>query len=322
VSTVEETVAWEAEQRPRAGYASLAAALLTVAGSTVTTVAIGGLPDGEDTALTSVDVLGRVAAGEDAPPGRLAEQTNFLADHATGPIVGTLLFGLGTLLIFLPLALLFRATRARRPATGQIALVLAAVGTVGFAVGRSVAELSRYFGALDFRDSADQTNSSAADALTGTVYLLGNVVWQAGALAMGFAFVLIALNAMRVGLLTRFMGILGVIVGITFVLPLDQQGIIRVFWLGALGALLLGRWPNGVPKAWQTGEAEPWPSAQQARAEREAARTSGGGGGGSAPRPAPRREAPAARPPTPRRPEPMSPQAHAASKKKRRKRRT
>jgi hypothetical protein len=139
--------------------------------------------------------------------------------------------------------------------------------------------------------------------------------------------VIISLNAMRVGLLTRFMGVLGIIVGVTFVLPLDQQGIIRVFWLGALGFLILGRWPS-VPKAWSTGEAEPWPSQQQLREQRAAAR------GGDAPPPtAPgrgsaRREPSAAKapppaPPTPRRPDPAAAGTdHSSSKKKKRKRRT
>ena len=68
-----------------------------------------------------------------------------------------------------------------------------------------------------------------------------------GSFALGFAFVMLAMNAMRVGLLTRFMGVLGMIVGATFVLPLDQQGIIRSFWLVALGFLIVGRWPSGVP---------------------------------------------------------------------------
>ena len=94
------------------------------------------------------------------------------------------------------------------------------------------------------------------------------------ALALGFAHrCSSALNAMRVGLLTRFMGVLGVIVGVAvaLILPIDQQGIIRVFWLAALGVLFLGRWPTGMPKAWATGEAEPWPTQQQLREQRDAA---------------------------------------------------
>ena len=61
---------------------------------------------------------------------------------------------------------------------------------------------------------------------------------------------------MRVGLLTRFMGVLGIICGALIVLPiLSPLPIVQTFWLGAMALLLLGRWPNGVPPAWSTGEA-------------------------------------------------------------------
>jgi hypothetical protein len=134
---------------------------------------------------------------------------------------------------------------------------------------------------------------------------------------------------MRVGLLTRFMGVLGVIVGVAVapILPIDQQGIIRVFWLAALGMLFLGRLPSGTPKAWATGQAEPWPSQQQLREQRAAAR---GAGEAEEDEPERRREtgrgAPATPPPqapSPRRPDPAAPGSeHSASKKKKRKRRS
>ena len=89
-------------------------------------------------------------------------------------------------------------------------------------------------------------------------------------LALGFGLVLVALNAMRAGLLSRFLGILGIIVGVLTVL-FRGAGIIEAFWLIALGALFLDRWPNGRGPAWGEVEAIPWPSAveQRAAAERE-----------------------------------------------------
>jgi hypothetical protein len=200
-----------------------------------------------------------------------------------------------------------------------------------------VSEIARYLGAHDFVDAADKTNSAASDALSPPATLIGQVIWQAAALALGFAFVLIALNAMRVGLLTRFMGVLGIIVGVTFVLPLDQQGIIRVFWLGALGVLFLGRMPSGMPKAWTTGQAEPWPSQQQLREQREAARAEAAAQRGEAwsdgkeaepqrrasPTERTPAKAPPPAPPTPRRPDAAAAgTAHSASKKRKRKRRS
>jgi MFS family permease len=316
--TAQETLAWEAEHRQRAAYAAFAAAALTILGVLLTT--LGQPPSGkfDDRIITVVDSMSRTAAGQPIPPGRIAAYTLEIGRDPALPIVGALLFALGSVAIYLVMAYLFRAARARRPELQQIALVMAAVGAVGFGLGRGVAEIGRYLGAASFVDAADHTNSAATDALSPPAALVGQVIWQASALALGFAFVMIALNAMRVGLLTRFMGVLGIIVGVTFVLPLDQQGIIRVFWLGALGFLILRRWPSGVPKAWDSGEPEPWPSQQQLREQRQAAR----GGGESTParseRTAPKAPPPA--PPTPRRHDPAAAGTETSKKKKRKRR--
>jgi hypothetical protein len=213
----------------------------------------------------------------------------------------------------------------------QIALILAAVGSVGFGVGRAVSEVARYLGARSFVHAVDKTNSAATDALSPTATLVGQLIWEVSALALGFGIAIIALNAMRVGLLTRFMGVLGVIVGVAVapILPIDQQGIIRVFWLAALGMLFLGRLPSGTPKAWVTGQAEPWPSQQQLREQRAAAQADGDTAEGDGEREgarASRRAATTAPPPkapSPRRPDPAAPGSdHSASKKKKRKRRS
>jgi MFS family permease len=327
--TVEETLAWEAQQRPRAAIAAFAAALLTIVGVLFTTLGQPSSSKFDDRILTVVDTMGRTAAGERIPPGRIAAYTVEVGQSPALPIVGAILFGLGSLAIYFAMAYLFRAVRARRPEFQQIALVMAAIGAVGFGLGRAVSEIARYIGAHDFVDAADHTNSAASDALSPSATLIGQVIWQAAALALGFAFVLIALNAMRVGLLTRFMGVLGIIVGVTFVLPLDQQGIIRVFWLGALGVLFLGRMPSGVPKAWTSGEAEPWPSQQQLREQREAARAEAAAERSeswqetTSPTERTPAKAPPPAPPTPRRPDAAAAgAAHSSSKKRKRKRRS
>jgi len=108
-----------------------------------------------------------------------------------------------------------------------------------------------------------------------------------------------------VGLLTRFMGVLGVICGALIVLPiLSPLPIVQTFWLGAMALLLLGRWPNGVPPAWEAGEARPWPSQQEVRERRRR----------GAPAPEPEAE------PVPE-PSPGNGREHPSSRKKKRKRR-
>jgi hypothetical protein len=324
--TPEETLEWEREHGGRAGAAALAAAFLTILGVLLTTVGQPSSSEFDDKIVTVVDAMSRTAAGQPVPPGRISAYAVDVGQHPVLPILGAVLYGLGSLAIYFAMAYLFRAVRARRPEMQQFPLVLAAIGAVGFGLGRAVAEIARYVGAHNFVDSADKSNSAAADALSPPAALIGQIVWQASALALGFAFVLIALNAMRVGLLTRFMGVLGIIVGVTFVLPLDQQGIIRVFWLAALGALFMGRWPSGLPKAWTTGEAEPWPSQQQLREARDAARAERDGTESRPARTAAKSSAPAPPPatPRPRRPDPAvsGAEPHSASKKKKRKRRS
>jgi hypothetical protein len=71
---------------------------------------------------------------------------------------------------------------------------------------------------------------------------------------------------MRVGLMTRFIGIIGIIVGVLYVLPIFAGPlIVQIFWLGALAALFLGRWPGGRGEAWETGEPAVWLSASEQR---------------------------------------------------------
>ncbi len=88
-------------------------------------------------------------------------------------------------------------------------------------------------------------------------------------MATAFLFVMLPLRARRAGLLSQFMGILGVIAGALMVLrlmPLVPE-VTQAFWLGAIGALYLGNWPGGRGPAWETGEPDPWPSASQRRGQ-------------------------------------------------------
>jgi hypothetical protein len=329
--TPDEILAEEAAGRQRAGFAALAAALLTILGVVLTTLGQPSVSKFDDKVVTVVDAMGRTANGQPIPPGRISAFAVEVGQHPWVPILGAVVYGFGSLAIFFAMAYLFRATRARRPGMPQIALILAAVGSVGFGVGRAVSEVARYLGAHSFVDAVDKTNSAATDALSPTATLVGQLIWEISALALGFGIAIISLNAMRVGLLTRFMGVLGVIVGVAVapILPIDQQGIIRVFWLAALGMLFLGRLPSGTPKAWATGQAEPWPSQQQLREQRAAAQAEGDAGEGEDDGESARTSrrgattAPPPQPPSPRRPEPAAPGSeHSASKKKKRKRRS
>ena len=79
------------------------------------------------------------------------------------------------------------------------------------------------------------------------------------ALAFIVAVIYTALQALRVGLLTRFVGSLGIALGAAFIL-LGRFALIAILvWTAYLGLLYLGRQRGPRPPAWETGEAIPWP---------------------------------------------------------------
>jgi hypothetical protein len=56
--------------------------------------------------------------------------------------------------------------------------------------------------------------------------------------------------------------------GVLIILPVVALPIVQAYWLAALAYLFSGRWPSGVPTAWKTGNAEPWPTGQALREQR------------------------------------------------------
>ena len=90
-----------------------------------------------------------------------------------------------------------------------------------------------------------------------------------GTLLLAVGIVMVSLAAMRVGLLTRFMGYLGILVAFLqmgfFPVPIP---IVQCFWLFGIAYLLSGRWPSGVPPSWRTGREEPWPTSAELREQR------------------------------------------------------
>jgi hypothetical protein len=114
------------------------------------------------------------------------------------------------------------------------------------------------------RGDAGDTRAKNISDISGALIALQT----AGTVGLAFLFVMLPLRARRVGLLTPFMGILGAIAGALVVFQLAGiSAIVQAFWLGALCALFLGRWPGGRGPAWETGEADPWPTAAERRAE-------------------------------------------------------
>jgi hypothetical protein len=69
--------------------------------------------------------------------------------------------------------------------------------------------------------------------------------------------VYIPLQSLRAGLLTRFLGSLGIALGASMILILPIAVIAMLAWTGFLGLVFVGRVPGGRPPAWDAGEAVP-----------------------------------------------------------------
>jgi hypothetical protein len=190
-----------------------------------------------------------------------------LDDAGSGLIGSSALQALSQLTLAFVLYYLYRVTKFRRPQLPGFTLGLIFLAPLLVAVGRVVTDIDLLSIADDFVSSGEQTEQRAENLVDDRA-LIGPGLLQAGVLALGLSLVLLCLNAMRAGVLSRFMGVLGIIIGVLYVIPLfGGPSFIEIFWAGALAALFLNKWPNGRGPAWETGEPDPWPSAAQLRAE-------------------------------------------------------
>jgi hypothetical protein len=142
------------------------------------------------------------------------------------------------------------------------------VGAVLYFLGTAGAEIERTIAFNSFLDGP-RTVDDARDVISSTTVTVALLAYV-GQFVTAAGLLLVSLNAMRTGLLTRFLGILGVVAGVVSVFPqLMPVPLVQAFWLVALGLLLLGR--GTLPPAWRTGKAEPWPSAKESAERRRAA---------------------------------------------------
>ena len=84
-----------------------------------------------------------------------------------------------------------------------------------------------------------------------------------GSIALAVWFIKGCLDAMRVGLLSRFMGVVGIAMGPGLVLASGLFQFLLPVWLAAVAAMFAGFSVRGRPPAWDAGEAVVPPSARE-----------------------------------------------------------
>lgn len=253
--TTVQHVSSELRWRPRVAVLSAAAGLLLFGGAIVQ------------------------AAGPQPKVSELTVQLLVTNQRGGLEILGAVINGLGLVGLAVTLYFLFQAIKARRPEVSQGTWIVAVVGAILAAIGGIAYGVVIMVKAHEFATHGAQTYPQANALLSGGGVAILQYGGLLGSLLLAVGFVLVSLNAMRVGLLTRFLGYLGMAAAAASLLLIGSSPalLIQVAWLLAVAYLLAGRWPNGDPPAWRTGEAVPWPSSAELREQRQAAAARGNG---------------------------------------------
>ncbi|MGO9958371.1 MAG: hypothetical protein ACLP50_20795 [Solirubrobacteraceae bacterium] len=264
----EQTLIYERRVRDRTAVAAALAGVLLIVASVIT---LGG-PHTSVNELT-LDLL---VANERFPRD----------------LISSIITGIAALSAAWTLVYLYNAAHARNPMVKPYIRIVAILGGALSAVSGIAYAIIVATKVHEFATTGIQTYQEADRLTSGGGLLVLQLLGQASALLVAVGFVLVSLQAMQQGLLTRFMGYLGMFAGALFLFQITQVPVVQCYWLLAVAYLISGRWPTGLPPAWVSGRSQPWPSSAELRAQRAArggaARGGGGGffGGRSKPAPA------------------------------------
>ena len=248
--SAEQQLRWEAENGPKFAVLAFLTGLLTIASFAANAATFQGIT-GDREVLRQID------------------------SHHAGVLAGRVLQALVVIALVSSLFYLYKAAVARRPEGGlNLFWPVAVLAAVLLSVAAITGYLDATSTAKDFVDGP-QTAARADDLAGDLSSTVTKALGSAGGLCLGLTYLLLSLNAMRAGLLSRFMGILGIIAGLLVVIPILPGAFIQLFWIVALGMLFLGRWPNGRGPAWDVVEPVPWPTAADTAAARQAETGSG-----------------------------------------------
>src|SRR6201996_9028054 len=201
-------------------------------------------------------VLVMVAAilGLTGPHAKVNELTlGLITDHkrASLDLIAGVLTACCQVAVAATLVFLFRCSKARRPEAPGFLPITAIAGGALTAVCAIANPIVLHSKVDQFISTGAQTYDEASRLTSGGALLALQIGAQLGSLLLAVAVVLIALQSMRVGLLPRPLGYIGIFAGALILFPVIVIPIVQMGWLLALGYLFTGRWPSGVPPAWQ-----------------------------------------------------------------------
>ena len=143
------------------------------------------------------------------PHTKVSEITiGLITEHkrATIDVIGSVIQMVGWLTLTSTLVFLLRASKARNPRAPGFIRILAIIGGIGAAFSGLVSAIVIAVKANDFVSHGNQTYEQAHAVTTSAVVVVPQILVQASALLIAISFVMVCVLAMRVGLLTRFLG--------------------------------------------------------------------------------------------------------------------
>jgi hypothetical protein len=261
---VRRRLALESERRARLGVPVAAGGVLYLLSGIIVSSALHGIP--------SVGVLQGVAPALRGEPAPLisprAAEIKFQSHHSLDLMAASVLVGVAYAALALVLLFLLGATRLRRPETGPLARTLVILGASTVAVLNIVTQIVLAIQTHNFATGHDFSDRAVEAVTHNGIYTVFGILIPLAGIVLAAGMIITMVGSVRVGLLPRWIGMVGGVSAVLLLLPIEQLDVITAFWLVSVGILLLGRLPGGDPPAWASGEAVPWPSpADRAAAE-------------------------------------------------------
>jgi hypothetical protein len=267
-SEIKEQVARETERRGRLAVPAFAGGILYLLSAIIISSTLGGAPTVGLLEGLSPALSGTSSAAVSPRTG----EVKYFSHHAYGLISGSALAGIAIAALTLTLLLLVDATRFRRPNSWAIGRPLVLIGGFSLAILSVGHQVVSSIETHNFAVGHDFSSHAVNEALTkSTANMLVEYLDLLAGLALAVGMIGTVVNAVRVGLFPRWMGILGAFTGILIFAPIGgaELEVVPSFWMVMMGILYVGKWPKEQPPAWAAGEARPWPSQAQMRAAKQ-----------------------------------------------------